>query len=117
MKIIIEQSGGRVCAYEPMIDHLVGERQTMLGVDNPVHDSAYIGYGKDGFYFAQPGQYRVRAAYAALDGSQVLSDILTVRVRYPVSTEDNVLADLFMGDDQGAQLYLQRVGQRNAALG
>lgn len=114
VKIVIEQPGGRVCAYEPMIDHLVGERQTMLGVDNPVQDSAYIGYGKDGFYFGQPGQYRVRAAYAALDGSQVLSDILTVRVRYPVSTDDNVLADLFMGEDQGALLYLQ--GSDNTTL-
>ena len=114
VKIVIEQPGGRVCAYEPMIDHLVGERQTMLGVDNPAQDSAYIGYGRDGFYFGQPGQYRVRAAYAALDGSQVLSDILTVRVRYPVSTDDNVLADLFMGDDQGALLYLQ--GSDNVTL-
>jgi len=114
VKVIIEKPGGRVCGYEPMIDHLVGERQTMLGVDSPIRDSAYIGYGKDGFYFDQPGQYRVRAAYAALDGSQVLSDILTIRVRYPVSADDNVLADLFMGDDQGALLYLQ--GSDNETL-
>jgi hypothetical protein len=114
VKVVIEQPGGRVCAYEPLIDHLVGERQTMLGVDNPVRDSAYIGYGKGGFYFSQPGQYRVRAAYAALDGSKVLSPILTIRVRYPVSADENTLADLFMGEDQGALLYLQ--GSDNETL-
>ena len=114
VKIIIEQPGGRVRAYEPMIDHLVGERQQLLSVDSPIQDSAYIGYGKDGFYFDQPGQYRVRAAYAALDGSQVLSAILTIRVRYPVSADQDVLADLFMGDDQGALLYLQ--GSDNETL-
>ena len=114
VRIVISKPSGQVVAYEPMIDHLVGERQQVLGVDDEVRDSAYIGYGKGGFYFDQPGQYRVRAAYAALDGSQVLSDILTVRVRYPVTRDEDTLADLFMGDDQGVLLYLQ--GSDNVTL-
>ncbi len=114
VRVVISKPGGQVVAYEPMIDHLVGERQKMLGVDDEVHDSAYIGYGKGGFYFDQPGQYRVRAAYAALDGSQVLSDILTIRVRYPVTRDEDTLADLFMGEDQGVLLYLQ--GSDNVSL-
>lgn len=114
VRVVISKPSGQVVAYEPMIDHLVGERQKMLGVDDEVRDSAYIGYGKGGFYFDQPGQYRVRAAYAALDGSQVLSDILTIRVRYPVTRDEDTLADLFMGDDQGVLLYLQ--GSDNVSL-
>ncbi|WP_306391727.1 hypothetical protein [Telluria beijingensis] len=114
VRIVISKPSGQVVAYEPMIDHLVGERQQVLGVDDEVRDSAYIGYGKGGFYFDQPGQYRVRAAYAALDGSQVLSDILTIRVRYPVTRDEDTLADLFMGDDQGVLLYLQ--GSDNVTL-
>lgn len=104
--VVIARPGGEVVAYEPMIDHLVGDRQTVLGAGDAVRESAYIGYGKGGLYFDQPGLYRVRAAYSALDGSQVLSQILTVRVRYPVSEDDDNLAELFMGDDQGALLYL-----------
>ncbi|MGX4642969.1 hypothetical protein [Massilia sp. SYSU DXS3249] len=114
VKVVISKPSGEVCAYEPLIDHLVGDRQTVLGIKDEIMDSAYIGYGKGGFYFDQPGQYRVRAAYAALDGSQVLSDILTIRVRYPVSEDDDRLADLFMGADQGALLYLK--GSDNASL-
>lgn len=114
VRIVISKPNGQVVAYEPMIDHLVGERQQMLGVDDEVQDSAYIGYGKGGFYFDQPGQYRVRAAYAALDGSQVLSEIVTIRVRYPVTQDEDTLADLFMGDDQGVLLYLQ--GSDNSSL-
>lgn len=114
VRIVISKPSGQVVAYEPMIDHLVGERQQMLGVDDEVQDSAYIGYGKGGFYFDQPGQYRVRAAYAALDGSQVLSEIVTIRVRYPVTQDEDTLADLFMGDDQGVLLYLQ--GSDNSSL-
>lgn len=117
VRVVISRPGGEVCAYEPLIDHLVGDRQTVLGVGDEIKDSAYIGYGKGGFYFDQPGQYRVRAAYAALDGSQVLSDILTIRVRYPVSEDDDKLAELFLGEEQGALLYLQGSDNENLRSG
>jgi len=104
--IVIAKPSGEVCAYEPMIDHLVGAREKVLGAGDKVEEAAYIGYGKGGLYFDQPGQYRVRAAYSALDGSQVLSNMLTVRVRYPVSETDDQLAELFIGDEQGALMYL-----------
>jgi len=106
VKIVISKPNGEVVAFEPLIDHLVGEREARVTLDDAVHDSAYIGYGREGFYFNQPGHYRIRAAYAALDGSEVLSDIITVRVRYPVTSAEEELADLFMGDEQGTLLYL-----------
>lgn len=107
VRVVVQKPGGQICAYEPLIDHLVGERQTVLGANDEIRDSAYIGYGKDGFYFEQPGYYKVRAVYAALDGSQVMSDIVTIRVRYPVSPDEDRMAELFMGEDQGTLLYLQ----------
>lgn len=106
VKVVIRKPSGEVVAYEPLIDHLVGERESIIARDELVRDSAYIGFGKGGFYFDQPGHYRIRAAYAALDGSEVMSDIITVRVRYPVTAADESLADLFMGEDQGTLLYL-----------
>jgi len=106
VKVVIRKPSGEVVAYEPLIDHLVGELESIIGRDESVRDSAYIGFGKGGFYFDQPGHYRIRAAYAALDGSEVLSEIITVRVRYPVTAADESLADLFMGEDQGTLLYL-----------
>lgn len=106
VKIVMRKPNGEVVAYQPLVDHLVGFRGKTLKPGDPEKDSAYIGYGKDGLYFDQPGQYTVRAAYAALDGSEILSDILTIRVRYPVTTADEAIADLFMGDEQGTLLYL-----------
>lgn len=106
VKVAIEKPNGVVLAYEPMIDHIVGEGERDLIPTDKIADSAYIGFGKAGFYFDQPGNYRIRASYAALDGSEVLSEVLTVRVRYPVTAADEELADLFMGEDQGNLLYL-----------
>ena len=106
VKVVIEKPNGVIMAYEPLIDQIVGEGQLDLTETDKITDSAYIGFGKDGFYFDQPGRYRVRAVYAALDGSEVISNILNIRVRYPVTSAEEDLADLFMGDDQGALLYL-----------
>ncbi|HMZ56379.1 MAG TPA: hypothetical protein PLT48_16115 [Nitrospira sp.] len=106
VKVVIRKPSGEVVAYEPLIDHLVGARDTTLRGRTTVKDSAYIGFGKEGFYFDQPGNYRIRASYAALDGSEVLSEVIKVRVRYPVTAAEESLAALFMGDDQGTLLCL-----------
>jgi len=106
VQIVIRKPSGAVVAYEPLIDHLVGQQESTIARDEVLRESAYIGYGKDGLYFDLPGNYRVRAVYAALDGSQVFSDIITIRVRYPVTPTEEELAALFMGEEQGTLLYL-----------
>ncbi|MEG4057740.1 MULTISPECIES: hypothetical protein [unclassified Microcoleus] len=106
VKIVIRKPSGAVVVYEPLIDHLVGQQESTIAGDDVIPESAYIGYGKDGLYFDLPGNYQVRAVYGAMDGSQVFSDILTIRVRYPVTPIEEELASLFMGDEQGTLLYL-----------
>jgi len=104
--VVIAKPNGVVIEYEPYIEHIVGARESVIGRDDVIRDSAYIGYGKGGLYFDQPGNYQLRAAYKAMDGSVILSDIITVRVAYPVTAVEEELADLFMGDEQGQLLYL-----------
>lgn len=106
VQVAIRKPGGNVVPYEPFIHHLVGERGQTIKLNEPVRDSAYIGYGKGGLYFDQPGDYQVQASYAALDGSTVLSNTLTMRVGYPTNSADEAVADLLMGDAQGALFYL-----------
>jgi len=106
VKIAIRKPSGDVWSYDPVIDHVVGARDQEIGPGDSIQDSAYIGFGKGGLHFDQPGRYQIRAVYAAIDGSQVLSNLLDVRVRYPVTAAEEELADLFMGEEQGMLLYL-----------
>jgi len=106
-KFAIQKPGGQVLLYEPVIEHCVAAKAIRVdAISEPVTDSAYIGFGKGGFYFDQPGLYSVRAIYNALDGSQVVSNLLKVRVRHPASATDEDVADLFLGEEQGMLLYL-----------
>jgi hypothetical protein len=103
----VRKPGGQVVAYEPLMQHCVEVETTTLDLDNPsIYDSVYLGYGKHGFLFDQVGIYQVRAIYYALDGSQVISDVLTMRVRTPIEKADEDVADLLLGDEQGKLFYL-----------
>jgi hypothetical protein len=104
--VAIAKPNGQVVAYEPWIDHLVGPSEQGLIPGKPVEDSAYIGFGKGGLYFEQPGLYQIRAIYHALDGSRVFSNLVNLRVRYPVTAQEERLAELLMGQEQGALFYL-----------
>ena len=102
----IGKPNGVFVKYENLIDHLKIPETTILNEDNPaVYDSAYIGYGKD-LYFDQTGEYLIRAIYHAVDGSQVFSNVLSIKVNSPLSKTDEEIANLIMGQEEGKAFYL-----------
>jgi hypothetical protein len=112
--LAICKPNGDVVAYEPYIDHLMDSQPRFLADGEVIEESAYIGYGADGLYFDRPGTYKLRAIYQAPDGSQVFSNVAELRVRYPVTQGEEELADLLIGDEQGALFYL--LGSDSEAL-
>ncbi len=105
--VVIAKPNGQVVVYEPYIDHLMAGKTAFLPAGKTIEDAAYIGFGKGGLYFDQPGVYTLRAVYHALDGSQVLSNVIKLRVRHPGTAESEEVANLLLGEDQGALFYLQ----------
>ncbi|MFB4291128.1 hypothetical protein ACBI99_26005 [Nonomuraea sp. ATR24] len=105
-QVTITQPGGRTVLYRPMMRHCVDSSPRIrLDAGNPaMYRSAYIGHGRDGHYFQQPGEYHVRAQYVAADGSRVVSPPCLVRVRRPVGDDDHRVAELMLGEEQG-QLF------------
>ena len=112
--IAICKPNGDVVRYEPYIDHLMDSQPRFLTDGEVIEESAYIGFGAGGLYFDRPGTYQVRAVYHAPDGSQVFSNVAKLRVRHPVTQTDEELADLLIGEDQGALFYL--LGSDSEAL-
>ncbi|MFI7125380.1 hypothetical protein ACIBQ1_06770 [Nonomuraea sp. NPDC050153] len=105
-QVSITQPGGRTVLYRPMMRHCVDTSpEIRLDEGNPaIYRSAYIGHGRDGHYFQQPGDYQVRAQYIAADGSRIVSPACLVRVRFPISRDDHQVAELMLGEEQG-QLF------------
>jgi hypothetical protein len=108
VSIAIRQPSGRVVRYRPMLRRCMDEdRSVRLDSGQPaIYDSAYIGFGRDGLYFEQPGRYELRAQYVAADGSRIVSPVLRLRVRPPASVADERVGELMMGEEQGKLLAL-----------
>lgn len=107
VEIGIRHPSGRVMVYRPMLQHCVDPGRVTLNDAQPaIYESAFIGFGDDGLYFDAPGLYQLRAVYLAPDGSRVVSNIFSLRVRSPVTRDDDAVAELFLGTDQGALFYL-----------
>ena len=108
VEIAIQKPSGAIVLYRPLLHGCVAENDTIvLGPDRTeIRESAFIHYGRDGFVFDEPGFYEVRARHVALDGSIVLSNVAKIRVRPPLSKEDDEAAELIFGDEQGTLLYL-----------
>jgi hypothetical protein len=100
--ICIQRPDGKQVLFEPLFERCMSLSISELCKERPsIYSNAYLGFGKGGFYFDQPGFYRIRASYLALDGSRVVSNTLKLRVCAPLNRKENHLADLYFGDDQG----------------
>jgi hypothetical protein len=91
--------------YRPLFRPCSDPNLVQLDPDRAaLYDSAYIGFGRDGHYFDEPGTYQLRAVYTHIDGSQIVSNKLRLRVRAPRTNKDESVADLLLGDQQGVIL-------------
>lgn len=107
VRFAIQKPNGDVFEYKPIIDNFIIPSFEKLEKDKlALYDSAYIGYGKDGFYFDQIGNYRISGLFYAPDGSKVVSNPITIRVKPPFTATDDKIAELYFGDEQGKLFYL-----------
>jgi hypothetical protein len=107
VRIGILKPNGKICLYEPLAHNCSMPEETELSMENnTAYASSYIGYGKEGFYFDQPGFYKIKGAYLNKDGSIIQSEEITIRVKSPVSQADDQIADRYFTSDAGALFYL-----------
>ena len=100
----------RLVKYEPVIRKLTNWQMRTLAPSGDTGRDRYsaaipLTFGRDGFYFDTPGEYRIRAVYS-LGKGVVLSNVLRVRVGYPSPEADRKAQDFFT-DDVGWALYLE----------
>lgn len=107
VKIGIRKPNGQVTLYEPLIEHCAEDEIITLDAASPsITASAYIGYGRDGFYFDQAGIYQIRAIYHAVDGSLIYSNPISLRVGHPVTANDEAIAEAYLTEETGTLFYL-----------
>jgi hypothetical protein len=104
----IHTPNGQINDYKPMMQYCIIPNITKLTPKRPaLYESVYIGYSKmHGSVFDQSGEYYVRGIYNALDGSQVVSNILPIRITAPMGAKDQKVAELLTGNQQASLIHL-----------
>jgi hypothetical protein len=119
----IKKPSGEIVIYEPLAERCTAPSYAILNAENPsIYESSYIGFGKDGFIFDQSGNYQIKAVYYHEDGSRIVSDTISLRVKSPVTAKDDEIAEIMLQEEVGYLLafrgsdasYLQK---GNDALG
>ncbi|QIO54610.1 hypothetical protein HA461_25825 (plasmid) [Rhizobium leguminosarum bv. trifolii] len=119
--IYIQKPDGRVLKYEPVMCALATPELSTLaplvkdkeGPDRYSRE-VFISYGANGFYFDQPGDYKIRAIYQGLGDVLIPSNRHTIRIGVPIDNELDRLAQDYFSDAVGLTLYLQ--GSRSLYL-
>jgi hypothetical protein len=102
VQVAVYRPLGDTVVYRPPIEHCVSMGPVRIEAGQTFPVSAYIGYDNlVGQLFSDPGEYKIRAAYFAPDGSIVLSNVLSLRIECPHDSREEEVAELFLGDEQG----------------
>ncbi len=111
--VYIRQPSGRIVEYSPIfckiatpqIRTLQPRNGAVAGADRYSQET-FLSYGKEGFYFREPGEYLVRAVYQGAGDLLIASDLHRIQVAHPVSKEEERLAADFFSRQVGLSLYL-----------
>jgi hypothetical protein len=106
LELFIRDPKGQLCRYNPLFK-LCGEARTVeLPPGEKLYETVFLAYGAEGFYFEEPGEYQIWAAYGA-GGLRLRSNVLRIRVAFPQTSEDEEMALWTFGRDQGHVLYMR----------
>jgi hypothetical protein len=114
--LFVRHPNGQVLRYEPGACTLgspnhreLGPRAKRKAEEGPdrYSEEIFLGSGMGGFYFDEPGEYRVWAWYRAAGGRTLPSNVHRVRVGFPFERAEDRLAQDYFSYPVGLSLYLR----------
>ncbi len=109
--VFIQRPDGRILEYAPILCKLATPSIQTLTPGATGEDrhsqNVRLSYGAGGFYFDQPGRYRVRAVYQGAGDVLIASNVAEISVGRSHSLEEDRSAADYFGHDVGMALYLR----------
>jgi hypothetical protein len=106
LELFVRDPRGSLRPYRPLFRLCGVPRTVTLPPGGKLYESTFVGYGADGFYFEEPGEYQLWAVYGA-GGMRIRSNVLRIRIGYPQTRDDEEMALWTFGRDQGHILYMR----------
>lgn len=103
LTVAIKKEGRPARQFNPYAQHCWQTGKTIVPPDESVYESLFVGAGKNGWDVAEPGRYVVQVALH-LDGEDIVSPPLMLRIVPPRGYEEEYLAQDLFTDDVGRVL-------------
>jgi hypothetical protein len=108
VQIALQKPNGKIVNYHPPISQLVLPKRNYLQAGEKIEETSYIGFdAEEGQVFDAPGGYQLFATYYCPDGSAIRSNVARVNVKSPSNIEDEKVAELMLGEQQGMLFFLE----------
>ncbi len=113
VSFLVQRPDGRFVEHDPIFcavgsaDYLVLQGAGSAKGEDRHSQLVQLTYGKHGFSFSEPGEYRVRAFYRTEDGFVYPSNPMRLRIGRPGSKDEDRLAQDFFSRQVGLSLALQ----------
>ncbi len=111
--IYVERPTGEVVQFRPLMTQCLEKTpEAILKPGLPLYQDIHLTFGKEGFYFQEPGTYLIRAVYLGGERRTCYSNVLSLRVAAPRTMEQEHLAADFFDPING---HLLAVGPSGSA--
>jgi hypothetical protein len=105
LAVLIRRPDGRTVEYVPPVRRFRQHESATLAPRTSRGQLLHLMFGRDGFYFDNPGQYILRAVYVGQGTDFIVSNPLRIRVGFPPTATLDRLAQDFFAPDVGRCLY------------
>jgi hypothetical protein len=106
IRVSIGSQEGISKPYSPMVIRCGEDDAITLSPGQSIYENIYLSYGKEGFYFKNPGRYKVQASIPSFNGI-LKSNTYEFAVAEPQSLTENKYINSIFTQDKGQWLYLK----------
>lgn len=100
MMVVLKKRGGKARQWVPFARYCHENRNTVLDPEKSMYESLFISAGQNGNDLAEPGDYVVQVLLT-VDGEDIVSNPMQLRVTPPKAYEEELLAQDFFSEDVG----------------
>jgi hypothetical protein len=98
--VIVKKRGKRARQVLPYAKYCLAPEKKVLNAGESVYESLFLATGLNGWDLAEPGYYTAQVMLE-IDGEDIVSNPLTLRIQPPRSYDEEYLAQDFFSDDVG----------------
>jgi len=106
LRVSIGSEEGTSKPYSPMVIRCGEDDAITLSPSQSIYENIFLSYGKEGFYFKNPGRYKVQASIPSFNGI-LKSNTYEFTVAEPQSLTENRYINSIFTPDKGQWLYFK----------